>query len=281
MSHIAIRTENLGKLYLKGQRRQLTNFRQNLTEGVRERFRTLASAVKRRPEIADTPAQNRSVWALRHVSIEIKRGDVVGVVGDNGGGKTSLLRILSRITYPTEGLAEVHGRVGTLLDVGAGFHAELTGRENIYLNGTLSGMTRIEIGHKFDEVVAFAELEKFVDTPLKHYSSGMCARLAFAVAVNLESAILLVDEILALADARFQTKCLTRMAAAGGEGRTVLFVSHDLEFVRRLCRHAIVLAGGRVVCFAPASEAVDYYRFISNTRHRCGPSNIEEVLEEI
>jgi ABC-type polysaccharide/polyol phosphate transport system ATPase subunit len=206
------------------------------------------------------------IWALRQISVEIKRGDVVGIVGDNGSGKTTFLRILSQIVYPTEGLAEIRGTVATLLDVGAAFHGELTGRDNIHLNGTLLGMTRVALEHKFAEIVAFAELEKFVDTALKYYSSGMCVRLAFAVAAHVESEILLVDEALAVADAPFQKRCLEKMVTAGRQGRTVLLVSHDLELIHLLCQRVLVFAGGRIVQTGLASDGMDYYRAVLGHR---------------
>jgi lipopolysaccharide transport system ATP-binding protein len=278
MTNIAIRVENLGKLYVRTQRGRSRDSRQSDAKGIGAAFRNFALVTKRRSRTVSSPPRNRFIWALRHVSIEIKRGDLVGIVGDNGGGKTTLLRILSRISHPTEGYAEIHGRVGTLLDFGAGFHGELTGRENVYLRGRILGMTGGEIKRRFDEVVAFAELEEVIDTPLKHYSSGMCVRLAFAVAAHQESEVLLVDEVLSLVDPTFQKKCVERMMAAGREGRTVLFVSHELEFIRQLCRRGIVFARGRVVYSGPASESVDYYSSVSNPQPRNEPSAIAEAL---
>ncbi len=189
---------------------------------------------------------DRTIWALRDVSFDVKRGEVVGIIGRNGAGKSTLLKILSRITEPTEGRAEMHGRVGSLLEVGTGFHPELTGRENVFLNGAILGMRRTEIASKFDEIVAFAEIEKFMDTAVKHYSSGMYMRLAFAVAAYLEPEILLIDEVLAVGDVMFQKKCLGKMEDVARAGRTVLFVSHNMAAVRTLCTRGIVLHDGRV-----------------------------------
>jgi lipopolysaccharide transport system ATP-binding protein len=186
-------------------------------------------------------------WALEDVSFDVQRGEVVGIIGRNGAGKSTLLKILSRITKPTRGRAEVHGRIGSLLEVGTGFHPELSGRENIYLNGAILGMRRTEIEQKFDEIVAFAEVEKFIDTPVKHYSSGMYVRLAFAVAAHLESEILLIDEVLAVGDAAFQKKCLGKMSDVANAGRTILFVSHNMGAIQQLCTRAVLLRNGRVV----------------------------------
>src|ERR1700747_1489317 len=199
-------------------------------------------------------------WALKNVSLEIKQGDVVGFIGRNGAGKSTLLKILSRITEPTEGRITISGRVASLLEVGTGFHQELTGRENVFLNGAILGMSRAEIKAKFDEIVAFAEVEKFLDTPVKRYSSGMYVRLAFAVAAHLEPEILIVDEVLAVGDAAFQKKCLGKMEDVTGEGRTVLFVSHNMETVARLCNKSILLDEGRLVANGPSSEIVSGVR---------------------
>jgi lipopolysaccharide transport system ATP-binding protein len=199
-----------------------------------------------------------NLWALRDVTFDVPHGAVVGVMGSNGSGKTTLLRILSRITCPTEGRAEITGRLGTVLDMGAGFHGELSGRENVFLNGAVLGMRKTEIARNFDAIVAFAELERFLETPLKRYSTGMCVRLAFAIAAHTESDILLVDEVLSVADHSFQTKCLNKILDAAHEGRTVILVSHDLDFIRQFCTRGIVLERGRVVCDASAPTAVDY-----------------------
>jgi lipopolysaccharide transport system ATP-binding protein len=198
-------------------------------------------------------------WALKDVSFEVKPGEVIGVIGQNGAGKSTLLKILSRITVPTTGLAEIRGRVGSLLEVGTGFHQELTGRENIYLNGAILGMKKTEINRKFDEIIAFAEVERFIDTPVKRYSSGMFVRLAFAVAAHLEPEILVVDEVLAVGDAAFQKKCLGKMGDVARDGRTVLFVSHNMAAVEHLCHKGIVLRDGQLVFQGSSKEAVDYY----------------------
>jgi lipopolysaccharide transport system ATP-binding protein len=212
-----------------------------------------------------------TIWALRDVSFEVKRGEVVGIIGRNGAGKSTLLKILSRITEPTGGRAEIHGRVGSLLEVGTGFHPELTGRENIYLNGAILGMKRAEIDRKFDEIVAFAEIEKFLDTPVKRYSSGMYVRLAFAVAAHLEPEILLVDEVLAVGDAAFQKKCLGKMGDVAREGRTVLFVSHNMGAVARLCNRSMWLDDGCIHKQGATSEVINAYlqEGISNQAWRC------------
>ena len=202
---------------------------------------------------------DETIWALRDVSFEIKRGEIVGVIGRNGAGKSTLLKVLSRITEPTSGYGKIYGRVGSLLEVGTGFHPELTGRENISLNGAILGMKRTDIRKKFDEIVAFAEVEKFIDTPVKHYSSGMYLRLAFAVAAHLEPEILIVDEVLAVGDATFQNKCLGKMGEVASEGRTVLLVSHNMSAILRLCRDAILLDQGQIISHGQTSEVVNRY----------------------
>ncbi|HEY0005106.1 MAG TPA: ABC transporter ATP-binding protein, partial [Pyrinomonadaceae bacterium] len=206
MSEIAIRCEGLSKKYRLGQRESYKALRDVLTDAVAAPYRRLRSALK--STSAETRNGHQTFWALKDVSFEVKRGEVVGIIGRNGAGKSTLLKILSRITHPTTGFAEINGRVGSLLEVGTGFHPELTGRENVYLNGAILGMRKAEIKRKFDEIVAFAEVEQFIDTPVKHYSSGMYVRLAFAVAAHLETEILIVDEVLAVGDAAFQKKCL-------------------------------------------------------------------------
>jgi lipopolysaccharide transport system ATP-binding protein len=202
---------------------------------------------------------NEVFWAVKNVSFDIHRGEIVGIIGRNGAGKSTLLKILSRITEPTSGFAEIYGRVGSLLEVGTGFHGELTGRENVYLSGAILGMMRAEIQRKFDEIVAFSEVEKFIDTPVKHYSSGMYLRLAFAVAAHLEPEILIVDEVLAVGDSRFQKKCLNKMQDIGTQGRTVIFVSHDMSAVTRLCERAIYLDEGRLLLDGTAHKVTGAY----------------------
>jgi lipopolysaccharide transport system ATP-binding protein len=203
------------------------------------------------------------------VSFEIKKGDVVGIIGRNGAGKSTLLKVLSRITEPTSGRAVIHGRVSSLLEVGTGFHAELSGRENVYLNGTILGMTKREIDRKFDEIVSFSGVEKFLDTPIKHYSSGMKVRLAFAVAAHLEPEILIIDEVLAVGDAEFQQKCLGKMHGVAHSGRTVLFVSHNTGALRSLCERGILLEGGRCVMDGPLNQVLDRYLAQFNTSEGC------------
>lgn len=254
MSDAAIRVENLGKRYRIGKRERYQTLRDTLTDTVTAPFRWL-----RHGRSANGNSAPDHIWALKDVSFEIPRGEVVGIIGRNGAGKSTLLKVLSRITEPTEGCAEIHGRVGSLLEVGTGFHPELTGRENIYLNGAILGMHKAEIARKFDEIVAFAEIEKFLDTPVKHYSSGMYVRLAFAVAAHLEPEILLVDEVLAVGDAVFQKKCLNKLQGVGQSGRTVIFVSHSMPAIARLCPKTILLDGGRVTRFGPTHEVVGLY----------------------
>ncbi|MCS7047887.1 MAG: ABC transporter ATP-binding protein [Verrucomicrobiae bacterium] len=241
MSEVAIRVENLGKQYRLGPRERYKALRD-----------VLANPFRRSP-----PAE--TFWALRDVSFEVQRGEVVGVIGRNGAGKSTLLKILSQITEPTTGSAEIHGRVGSLLEVGTGFHPELTGRENIFLNGAILGMRKKEIESKFDEIVAFAEVEKFIDTPVKHYSSGMRMRLAFAVAAHLEPEILLVDEVLAVGDASFQKKCLGKMGDVAKQGRTVLFVSHNMGAIEVLCHRAFLLEEGKLFAEGPPKPVIQQY----------------------
>lgn len=239
MSNIAISVDHLGKRYRIGKTLEQADNRKSLLQKVASPFQYLASTLRE-------PAPDEVIWALKDVCLDVRRGEVVGIVGRNGAGKTTLLKILSRITEPTEGRAIIHGRVGSLLEVGTGFHPELTGRENIYLSAAIMGMKRAEIARKFDEIVAFAEVEQFIDTPVKRYSSGMFVRLAFAVAAHLEPEILLVDEVLAVGDSVFQKKCLGKMGDVAREGRTVLFVSHNMAAVLDLCQTAYWLDRGRV-----------------------------------
>ncbi len=255
---MAIRVEHLGKQYrIGGRQERYRTLRSALAESISAPFRRAARLLK--GESTGAADLDAMIWALRDVSFEVQRGEVVGIIGRNGAGKSTLLKILSRITEPTEGYAEVYGRVGSLLEVGTGFHPELTGRENVYLNGAILGMTRAEIDRRFDEIVAFAEVERFVDTPVKHYSSGMYLRLAFAVAAHLEPEILLVDEVLAVGDVAFQKKCLGKMSDVAHEGRTVLFVSHNMSAVVQLCERGIMLHEGRTYFCGSSSEAVRTY----------------------
>ena len=246
MSALAIRTEGLGKQYRLG--------------GVPSGYRTLRDLIARRGKARSESEQNeRFIWALKDVSFDVHQGALLGVIGANGAGKSTLLKLLSRVTEPTEGRIEITGRVGSLLEVGTGFHPELSGRENIYLNGAILGMRRREILAKFDDIVQFAEVETFIDTPVKHYSTGMHLRLAFAVAAHLEPEILLVDEVLAVGDAAFQRKCLGRMGDVASEGRTVLFVSHNMSAIARLTEEALVIEHGRIAFRGPTSDAIDIY----------------------
>jgi len=257
MSEIAIRAEGLEKEYRLGaSQERYQTLRDVLTGAALSPLRAFQSMVrgegiKRR--------RNETIWALKDVSFEVKTGEILGIIGSNGAGKSTLLKILSRITEPTRGRARLFGRVGSLLEVGTGFHLELTGRENTYLNGAILGMRNSEIKRKFDEIVAFAEVEKFIDTPVKHYSSGMYLRLAFAVAAHLEPEILLVDEVLAVGDVAFQNKCLGKMNAIAGQGRTVLFVSHNMPALKSLCQRAILLSGGQIQQEGDAATVVQYY----------------------
>jgi lipopolysaccharide transport system ATP-binding protein len=258
MSDIAIRIEGLGKQYYIGKKlTKNPTLRDNLADAFVAPFRRAGNLL--RGQATGAAELDETIWALKDVSFEVKRGEIVGIIGRNGAGKSTLLKVLSRITEPTEGYADVYGRVGSLLEVGTGFHQELTGRENIYLNGAILGMTRAEIDRKFDEIVSFAEMERFIDTPVKHYSSGMGLRLGFAVAAHLEPEILLVDEVLAVGDARFQKKCLNKMQDVGHEGRTVLFVSHNMSAITRLCERTILLDEGRVLQDGPSHQVVGAY----------------------
>lgn len=245
MNDIAIRVEGLGKEYYIGRKQEkYKSLREAATQAFVSPFRRAGKLL--RGQATGAAELDEKLWALKDISFEIKRGEILGVIGPNGAGKSTLLKILARITEPTEGHADIKGRVSSLLEVGTGFHQELTGRENIYLNGAILGMKKTEIDDRFDEIVAFAEIEKFIDTPVKHYSSGMYLRLAFAVAAHLEPEILIVDEVLAVGDARFQRKCIDKMQDAGQRGRTILFVSHNMQAITRLCERAILLDGGRL-----------------------------------
>jgi homopolymeric O-antigen transport system ATP-binding protein len=261
MSPPALRVESLSKRYQIGRPGQTAAYRtlrDALTEAVTEPVRRL------RRRSMQTPAE-ATLWALKDVSFDVQPGDVVGVIGRNGAGKSTLLKILSRVTQPTHGRIVVNGRVGSLLEVGTGFHPELTGRENIYLNGSILGMTARDIRHSFDEIVQFAEVDRFLDTPVKRYSSGMQMRLAFAVAAHFKPEILVVDEVLAVGDAEFQKKCLGKMQDLADRGRTVLFVSHNEAAIRRLCTSAILLQSGQVRCTGTPEEVFRSYRAQGST----------------
>jgi lipopolysaccharide transport system ATP-binding protein len=266
---IAIRVEGLSKRYRIGERVKYKALRDVLTDAVRAPWRKAQSlwtgSNGKRPS-----EQDGFFWALKDLSFEVHQGEAVGIIGRNGAGKSTLLKLLSRITAPTSGQAEIRGRVGSLLEVGTGFHPELTGRENIFLNGAILGMRKAEITRKFDEIVSFAEVEKFIDTPVKHYSSGMFVRLAFSVAAHLEPEILLVDEVLAVGDAAFQKKCLGKMGDVAEKGRTILFVSHNLTALQSLCSKAVWVDQGHVVTTGDACSVVSEY-----LRH-----NLEQSLEQ-
>ncbi len=258
MSDLAIRVENLGKRFTIG--------------ASQERYKTLRDSISNAAGVpvrlvrglfdnhnkGEQPSET-TIWALRGVTFDVHQGEVLGIIGRNGAGKSTLLKILSRVTEPSEGYAEIHGRVGSLLEVGTGFHLELTGRENIYLNGAILGMKGSEIERKFDEIVAFSEVEQFIDTPVKRYSSGMYLRLAFAVAAHLEPEILVVDEVLAVGDAEFQRKCMGKMSDVAQEGRTVLFVSHNMSAILRLTNETMVIEAGHLGHRSSTAEAIDYY----------------------
>jgi len=261
-----IRAQGLGKEYRRytlgeGINRYAT-LRDSLTDAMN-------SVVRGRRRVSTT------FWALQDVSFEVSEGDIVGIIGNNGAGKSTLLKILSRVTEPTLGEADLHGRVASLLEVGTGFHPELTGRENIFLNGAILGMRRAEIARKFDEIVSFSEIEQFIETPVKHYSSGMYLRLAFAVAAHLEPEILLIDEILAVGDAAFQQKCLGKMDEVAGSGRTVIFISHNLDAIQRLCPRCVLMDHGRIIADGPTDAIVS--RYLSSVSDTAGPEQWIEL----
>jgi lipopolysaccharide transport system ATP-binding protein len=281
-SNTIISVENVGKRYTllhkgKGKGERYTTLRDVIARQAVAPFKAIGQKIRNRsgpngshPHVSTPPCSNNSVenfWALKNVSFEVKQGDVLGIIGRNGAGKSTLLKILSRITEPTEGRVRIKGRVSSLLEVGTGFHPELTGRENIYLNGAILGMNRAEIKAKFDEIVAFAGVEKFLDTPVKRYSSGMYVRLAFAVAAHLEPEILIVDEVLAVGDAEFQKKCLGRMHDVATGGRTVLFVSHNMVAIRNLCHRAMLLSQGQLALLADVDECIEAYENSTSGSH--------------
>ena len=258
MSTIAIRSDSISKKYRIGRTEESYRpLRDTITDAIYAPFRKITNIMSGRNSNGASDATE--FWALQNVSFEIGAGETLGIIGRNGAGKSTLLKVLSRITEPTNGFAEIRGRVSSLLEVGTGFHAELTGRENIYLNGAILGMARSEINRKFDEIVAFSEVEKFIDTPVKRYSSGMYLRLAFAVAAHMDPEILIVDEVLAVGDARFQKKCLNKMEDVGHTGRTVLFVSHSMPAITRLCKRAIFLENGSIKADGPSHQVVNGY----------------------
>ncbi len=264
MQPYALQVHSISKRYpIGGPQKAYGTLRDTLTEMAGAPKRLAKSILKRKPK---NPDDNPNIWALKDISFEVEKGDVVGLIGRNGAGKSTLLKVLSRITEPTEGYADLYGRIGSLLEVGTGFHPELSGRENIYLNGAILGMKREEIRRQFDAIVEFAEVAKFVDTPVKHYSSGMYLRLAFAVAAHLQTEILLVDEVLAVGDLSFQRKCLGKMGDVANEGRTVLFVSHNMGAVRSLCKRGVVLDQGKVLEIGDVGSAIaTYYKLSAST----------------
>ncbi len=265
---VVIRAEGLGKKYLIGhqvERERYTSLRDAIVRSAKNWGRALTDLARGTPNVGGDEVEE--FWALKAVDFEIRRGDVVGVIGRNGAGKSTLLKILSRITEPSEGRVEIRGRVASLLEVGTGFHPELTGRENVFLNGAILGMQQDEIRRKFDEIVDFAEIEKFLDTPVKRYSSGMYVRLAFAVAAHLEPEILVVDEVLAVGDAAFQRKCLGKMQDVAGGGRTVLFVSHNTSAIHALCRSGMLLEAGRVVMHGDTPTVTQLYASKNEATH--------------
>jgi len=271
MSDSIINVENLSKRYLVGHQADRASryvaLRDVIARGVLDLVRKTADMIQGRQIVQGDEVEE--FWALKDVSFEVKRGEVLAIIGRNGAGKSTLLKILSRITEPTKGRVFLRGRVASLLEVGTGFHPELTGRENIFLNGAILGMTQREIRNQFDEIVAFAEVEQFLDTPVKRYSSGMYVRLAFAVAAHLEPEILIIDEVLAVGDAEFQKKCLGKMSEVASGGRTVLFVSHNMGAVRSLCSRAIVIDGGKIIASGAATQAVEAYLQLSSAHIGC------------
>lgn len=271
MSNMAIRVSGLGKLFRLGAPVRYRTLRETLTESAAASVRFMRGGCRRK-----TPVQ--TFWALKDVSFEVQEGEVIGVIGTNGAGKSTLLKILSRITEPTEGEAAIRGRLASLLEVGTGFHPELTGRENIFLNGAILGMKKSEILRRFDEIVSFAEVEQFIDTPVKRYSSGMYVRLAFSVAAHLDPEVMIVDEVLAVGDQRFQEKCLSRMGQFGKQGRTVLFVSHSMPSIQRLCSRVIILEGGRIRMDAPKDAAVAEYLSSGQSSTYSGASSDSEPV---
>ena len=265
--NIAIRVRGLGKKYtIGGPQEKYLTLRDAIVNSVKAPFK----------RFHHTPPSDEFL-ALKDVSFDVEQGEVIGIIGRNGSGKSTLLKILSRITAPTEGTVELHGRVGSLLEVGTGFHPEMTGRENIFLNGSILGMKKIEIEQKFDEIVRFAEIEKFLDTPVKRYSSGMYVRLAFAVAAHLEPEILVVDEVLAVGDAAFQKKCMGKMGDVAKEGRTVLFVSHNMAAIRRICSRVILVDSGHISKSGNVDTVISHY--LQNSSHIASYSDIQQLID--
>jgi len=259
VSAIAIRVKNLSKLYRIGEMERYKALRDTLANAFSAPVRAIRSAIRGKRSIKKDARADNYIWALKDISFDVEKGEVVGIIGRNGAGKTTLLKLLCRITEPTEGYAEIRGRVGSLLEIGTGFHPEMTGRENIYLNGAILGMKKREIDRKFAEIVDFSGVEKFIDTPLKRYSSGMQVRLGFSVAAHLEPEILLVDEVLAVGDVEFQKKCLGKMGEVAKGGRTVLFVSHNMLSIQNLCTRGILLESGRIAMQGNITDVINKY----------------------
>jgi lipopolysaccharide transport system ATP-binding protein len=259
MSDVVIRVEALGKRYRIGERQKYKALRDVLAGALQAPWHAARSLARNGRAGLTREKDDQTIWALKDVSFEVEKGEVVGIIGRNGAGKSTLLKVLSRITEPTEGHAKIRGRIGSLLEVGTGFHPELTGRENVYLNGAILGMRKAEIDRSFDEIVDFSGIERFIDTPVKHYSSGMYVRLAFAVAAHLETEILLVDEVLAVGDAQFQKKCLGKMEHVASEGRTILFVSHNMAAVEHLCSKGILIEEGCLVRQGNSTAITSFY----------------------
>jgi lipopolysaccharide transport system ATP-binding protein len=278
MSDIAIRLEGISKQYHIGKRQDgHRNMATILTGAISAPFRRVGQLLSHKASAASD--LDEIFWALQDVSFDVKHGQIVGIIGRNGAGKSTLMKIMSRITEPTAGSGEINGRVGSLLEVGTGFHPELSGRDNLFLNGAILGMRKVEIERKFDEIVAFAEIDKFIDTPVKHYSSGMYVRLAFAVAAHLEPEILLVDEVLAVGDAAFQRKCLGKMSEVSKGGRTVILISHNMAAVENLCHKGVVIEHGRVTFSGDMNQAVERYLQGNATHGNRQQSHIIDLTE--
>lgn len=282
MSNYAIEVKNLSKKYQLGELENYYTFRDTLANIVKAPFRKLLSNNRKSRSSQLTPSTSsltpEFIWALKDVSFQVNHGEVLGIIGRNGAGKSTLLKLLSRITAPTEGTIKINGRIGSLLEVGTGFHPELTGRENIFLNGSILGMSKREIYKKFDEIVDFADIEKFIDTPVKRYSSGMYVRLAFAVAAHLDTEILVVDEVLAVGDQIFQNRCLGKMNEFSNQGRTVLFVSHNLSSITKLCNSCLMLESGQLEESGITKNVIEYYRNYVNSFNNAEGSLIQEKI---